>query len=199
VAGDFRVPGPFIGRNSEYASWNGSTWSYLDAAPPQQADLENCDGLCICVTNANEIALSFDFSTATLPSLFFWGGQPIDLVNEGSAIAHPTLICSIANGTHGQLLIRNQTTGDELRMETQMPDGGSFWLDMSPGNIRTYSNFGIPIEHTLYDGSSLATFKLAPGSNRLIVFADRSYAIAEVCITGIFWRNNFWSMDGGLP
>jgi hypothetical protein len=195
LAGDFAIKGPFQNANFEYCSWDGSTFGYLDAQPPGQADGQACDGLDICVTNGNEIAVSFDYGTAT-PGARFYCGQAQTFTNNGSSIAHPTLVCQITGGQYGYMYIRNVTTGDELRFAMLMDDGGRFWVDMTPGKIRSWSNYR-PVEQTLFDGSDLATFKLAPGANRIVVFSHRSEAGA-VAETGMYWRKNYWSADSGV-
>ena len=68
---------------------------------------------------------------------------------------------------------------------------------MTPNNIRSWSNYR-PVEQTLFDGSNLATFQLAPGANRMVVYSNRTRAGATAD-TGLFWRNNFWSADSGVP
>lgn len=195
LAGDFAIQGPLGKYDCEYATWNGSTFGYLDAQPPAEpGGVGACDGYMICITNANEIALSFDYSTA-LPGQFFFCGQTQTVNNPGSAIVHPTIVCSISGGQYDYLYIRNVTTGDEIRFDLKMFDGGRFWVDTTPGKIRAWSNYR-PVEKILFDGSDLATFKLLPGDNIISVYSNRSSAAtAEV---GMYWKNNYWSIDSGV-
>lgn len=194
LAGDFALTGPSTTINVEYASWDGSTFGFLDAQPPTEGapDFQACDGLAICVTNAGEVAVSFDYATAA--SDVFFCGIVTTITNDGSAISHPTFICRISGGVYNYLYIRNVDTGDELRFEVNMDDGGWFFVDSTPGNYRSASNYR-SVEQMSFDGSDIATFKLIPGINHISVFSTRG--VGTTAITGLYWRNNYWGLDDG--
>ena len=195
-AGDFAIHGPFAQYDCEYGMWDGSCLTYLACQPPVEVGVEACDGLSICLTNAGEIALSFDYSTAT-PGERFYGAQPQTITNTGSAIAHPTLVCEISGGSYDYVYIENLTTGDVLRLALKMPDMGRLLIDMTPGNLRSWTNYPVKAEQMPFDGSDLATFKLAPGANRVLVWGNRDWIGATAAI-GMYWRNNYWSLDSGV-
>jgi hypothetical protein len=194
-AGDFALPGPTEIYNCEYGTWNGSCLQYFPCQPPVEVGVEACDGLAILVTNGGEIIVTFDYSTAT-PGERFYGAQPQTVVNTGSAISFPTIVCQIATGTYEYLYLENLTSGDSLRIDLHIPDGGRQVIATNPGNIKAWTNYAPPSAPLLFDGSDLATFKLLPGNNMILAWANRTWAGAT-CSTGLYWHPNFWGNDDG--
>jgi len=110
--------------------------------------------------------------------------------NAGSAEAHPVIEFT---GPGALVQLVNYTTGDRLWFNLTLLAGEVATLDLTPGAISFRSNFRGNVIGTILPGSSLATWKLAPGLNALSCFVTGTSGATEVAMR---WADAHWSIDG---
>lgn len=175
-AGNLTLPGKIVG-------WNGSSFYYIDidtsdlnAAGQVQTLALTLDGKLVIGLNGTIDGPSAYVNTVTV---------------RASADAAP--IFNIT-GPGNLYSILNTSTDESLYFNLTLLANERAVLDMTPGRIRFYSNFRPNLLGTILPGSSLATFRLSPGTNYLSVFIGGTVNVNTSI--NVNWRNAVWSIDG---
>lgn len=188
--GNLIAAGAFATANSltlpaKIFGWNGSSVYYIDIDTSDINSVGFVDAMALHPDGRLVFGVS---STATLdgPSAY------VNTVNVlASADAAP--IFNIT-GPGNLYSILNTSTDESLYFNLTLLANERAVLDLTPGRIRFYSNFRPNLLGTILPGSSLATFRLSPGTNYLSVFIGGTVN-ANTAIN-VNWRNAVWSIDG---
>lgn len=115
------------------------------------------------------------------------------ITNESSVPVYPRFQFSRSGGTDAHLvLIRNNTTGDELFFDIHLQDGEQIVIDLSrPDKKITSSTRGDTLSYL--PGSNVSSFRLLPGENEIAVFyvPDDSPTFEGFAL----WRNTYASVE----
>lgn len=162
------------------AIWTGSTFLPLDI------DLPGTPIVYAAVSLRDDIYLGF---TTTGSSTI---GGLTTITNPGSADAYPKILIT---GPGRLDKLKSYTTGDLLAFNLTLLAGETAVLDLTPNNIRFYSNFRPNLLGTILPGSTLATFRLAPGENalRFYITGDDANTIAT-----LQYQPSYYSLDDTL-
>jgi hypothetical protein len=175
-AGNLSLPGWMAG-------WNGSSFFYGDI----DTSATNAVG-DLAITRDGKFVIGLIGAAITGPA----SGSNI-VVNNGTSNAAPIFILT---GPGTVYSIRNVTTDETLYFNLTLNAGERAILNLTPGNIRFYSNFRSNLLGTILPGSSLATFRFTPGTNYISVFvAGTVNANTDVRVR---WRETFWNLDGAI-
>lgn len=179
VAGNFTAAGELVTAD-RVAIWNGSTFLPLDI------DLPGTPIVRAAANLRGDLYLGFDTSgSATIGGL-------TTITNPGSADAYPKILMT---GPGRVDKLKSYTTGDLLAFNLALLAGEQAVLDLTPNNIRLYSNFRPNLLGTILPGSTLATFRLAPGENALRFYiADDDTATAAT----LQFQPSYFSLDDSL-
>lgn len=185
VSGNFSGMGNLTSLIDSVAVWNGSSWVYLainvaagslaDATPGAVAK----DGtLYMKQNNTSPPAVTAEAITT--------------ITNNGESESYPVIVFT---GGGRLVQLSNWTTGDFIYFDLTLADNERAILTLRPGNISFISNNRGNLMSTILPGSSLATFKLQPGANRIGCFIVDAGAN---CSASMRWKNQHWGIEGSL-
>lgn len=167
------------------ARWNGANWLPLDATFPT--------GTTVSGIFAYTGALSQD-------GTFFVGGgfygtasaaAVATIVNGGAANAYPVLVVrNTGAGTARLVQLLNTLTGDAIYFNLAALPGETLTLDLRTGSKTLTSDTRGNLLGAVLPGSSLTTWRLAPGTNTVSFFANSGTVEAT-----LYWRPRAWSND----
>lgn len=171
---------PSLGFLDLSAGWNGSAWVPLDIVLEgfgQDVKGDHLGNVYIATVGDAANAATSGRTTVT---------------NPGSADASPIITLT---GPGRVRQISNRNTGDVLYFNLVLLAGETAVLDLTPGAIRFSSNFRPNLLGTILPGSTLATFRLAPGDNAVSVFITGSDANTAATLE---FQPTYASLDDGL-
>lgn len=181
------VAGTFSTANSIAADglvgWNGSSMFPFDLLLDGTAT-----GFSLAFSQDGKLIVGTQTNSTSGPS-----AAVNTLTNNGTADAYPTFEF-VGPGTVHPL--RNWTTGDVLYFNLTLSAGERATLTLGPGNISFTSTFRGNILKTILPGSSLATFRLAPGANAVSAFIAGTVD-ANTALTA-HWKVCYLSTDDAL-
>jgi hypothetical protein len=184
VGGDFTSLGTSVVADS-IAQWTGSAWLPFDldlpgVGTPAWALASQVDG---------RIAVGFN-ATGTATG----GGADTTVTNTGTSPAWPIFtftgpgtLESISNYTTGQNIYTNGLTIGEGEVVT---------LDLTPGAIRMVSNARGNIGGYIAAASDLATWRLLPGANTVLVRVSGT-TTADTAVE-LVWKPAYQSVEGAV-
>lgn len=178
VAGDFILAGGLVMTDS-LAQWNGYAWFSLDISIERSPD----GPLLALAAPADDTLLVGYGAQATASSAAI-----TTVTNSGSAAAYPVLTMQGAGRVY-QLV--NWSTGEAIAFDLVLLDGETITLDLRPHRKTITSSFRGNLLRTVVPGSSLATWRLLPGENRVALLVDDPNASATLA-----WYERHWSLDG---
>jgi hypothetical protein len=166
------------------AVWNGSSWVYLAV----NIGGDTISDVAPATVSRNNTLYLRPNSTGILPIT-----EPITtIINSGESTAYPTIIFTGS----GQLIqLSNWTTGDIIYFNLVLADNERAILSFQPGNISFVSNVRGNLMSSILAGSSLATFRLQPGANRIGCFILSAGTNASAAIR---WQNSHWDFAGSF-
>lgn len=176
-AGNLTLPGKLVG-------WNGSSFYYIDIETGDIAGTGYTDGLSI--SGDGKLVVGIAGGTIDGPAAFV-----NTIISTGSADAAPQFEI-LGPGNLYSLI--NFSTEESLYFNLTLLANERAVLDLTPGRIRFFSNFRPNLLGTILPGSSLATFRIIPGTNYLSVFIGGTVNVNTAI--SVRWRNAFWSLDG---
>ncbi len=165
------------------ATWDGSTWRAFSVAAPDTGTHAN-DSYAIRSTRSGRLVLSWASTGGTFGTTAT--AEAITTVwNDGTAPAYPVIDFS---GGATLYTIENLTTGQKIDFSgCNLVSGETARLDLRRGR-KTFATLVRNLVATVLPGSDLATFCLAPGVNRISMYATGG--------TGaISWRTHEWGAD----
>lgn len=197
VAGAFTAAGGLTLRDRT-ALWNGSAWE------PMLIDLPG-SAIVTAVAHhiyTNEVALGFDTSGSAIAS----NTTDVTVNNPGTEHAAPVIFINHV-GTLEAIL--NWTTGKAIYFgNLTVRDGEKLWLDLSittpqymatfsrqPSDRtgpRMFSNYRGDVTRYISPNSDLATWRLLPGDNTILVKTKDALAGASFVLA---WRAPYLSLD----
>ena len=182
VSGNFTGMGNLTSSIDGVAVWNGSSWVYL-AIGILVGVLSGSPG---AVTRDGTLYIGQGFNaTITSESI-------TTITNAGEGTSYPTIVFTGA----GRLVqLSNWTTKDFIYFDLTLADGERAILTLQPGNVSFVSNNRGNIINTILPGSSLATFKLQPGDNRIGCFTIDAGANYSASMR---WKSQQWGIEGSL-
>lgn len=162
------------------AIWNGSNWQPLDIDLPGTAWISN-----FLFDKQERLYISF----AGAGNAF---SATVTTPNIGSATAFPTVLLT-GPGIISQL--KNFTTDEAIFFNFAFLPGEIAILDLRPTKPSFVSNFRGACLNTIREGSNLH-FELMPGDNNISAyFYTGTSATTEIAM---YWRNQYWSIDGAV-
>ncbi len=188
ASGHFFEAGNFGGTTTStqvqsFAVWNGSTWYPLDIIAPASADAQP-ESFALLAHKSGALTISSrNAGTATIPGI-------TTVTNSGTATAYPVVKISTAPGL-GQFVfsLENLTTRQRIQFNAYILNGENLYLDLRPGQRRVYSDRR-DLTSILVPGSKFAEWGLAPGDNRIALFALGASTTAQM-----WWRPTYLSAD----
>lgn len=165
------------------ARWNGYSWFPLDINlisafnPYVTAMVAPADGSLLMVISGQATARAAAVTTVS---------------NTGSAAAYPVVTI---NGPGWLTQLANWTSGDVLYLDVDLLAGETLTIDLRPGTRSLTSSFRGNLLGSIVPGSTLATWRLLPGDNRVSLFVDDETATASATIA---WYTRYWSLDDVL-
>lgn len=163
------------------AFYNGYTFLPIDIDLPGAARVSD-----VLVNTLGTMFVAFRTTgTAQAPSV-------TQVVNSGMAQAYPTFVFRNP-GTINQNIyeLNNATTGDYMFFQLAILPSETLTLTLTPGARSFTSSYGRNVFGNILGGSNLATWKLLPGTNSVVCFADGSVQ------TSMYWTPRSWSADAG--
>jgi len=183
VSGDFTGAGDLSSLIDSVAVWNGSSWVYLAINVAAGSLADTTPG---AVARDGTLYMRPNFSgTNTAESI-------TTVPNNGEAAAYPIIVFT---GAGRIIQLSNWTTGDFVYFDLTLADGERAILTLQPGNISFVSNNRGNLMSTILPGSSLATFKLQPGDNRIGCFAVDAGANFSVAMRR---KNQHLGLEGSI-
>jgi hypothetical protein len=163
------------------AFWNGYTFLPIDLDVAGNANYSD-----LIVTTLGTMYVAFRTAgTALAPSV-------AQVINSGMAQAYPTVVFRNP-GTINQNIyeFNNATSSDYMFFQLAILPSETLTLQLAPGTRSFTSSYGRNVFGNILGGSNLATWKLLPGTNSIVCFADGSVQ------TSIYWSPRHWSADAG--
>lgn len=181
-----RVTGNLLAAGtSGWAQWNGSVWCYLDSQMPGAA--------YAYVQKSNGNTYIGGDSSSTLSTGYL--NTVVNGVAGSASEAWPVWKVKRSGGTSLTLkYLKNETTGDTVYFNYALLDGETLTIDFRPGRRSVTSDFFGPIWTAVERGGDFAAFRLLPGSNELMVWAQS--AGSPTIVSNMVYRKAYWSVDG---
>ena len=170
---------------SGWAQWNGSVWCYLDSQMPGAANAfaQKSNGDTYIGGDSNA-----DRSTGYLNTV-------VNGVAGAASETWPVWKIKRSGGTSLTLkYLRNETTGDTVYFNYALLDGETLTIDFRPGRRSVTSDFFGPVWTAVERGGDFASFRLLPGSNDLMAWAQG--AGTPTVTSNMVYRKTYWSVDG---
>lgn len=187
AAGRFRMAGS-VALPDALARWNGAAWI------PGDVDLPN--------GNLSGAPIIWVLAVGATGTLYVGGGffgtalaaGVTTVVNDGAANAYPAIVMRNPTASSQRLYqVLNTATNDGVWLNTDILPGETITLDLRTTNKTLTSDYRGNILGAVLPGSNLTTWRLAPGTNFVSVFAASGSVE-----TSIYWRNRAWSADPRL-
>lgn len=182
IVGGFFATADSLTLPSKVVGWNGSSFYFIDI---DTSDL-NASGY------VSELALTADGKLVMGLNGTIDGPSAYVNTVVVTASADATPIFGLT-GPGNLYSILNTTTDESLYFNLTLLANERAVLDLTPGRIRFYSNFRPNLLGTILPGSSLATFRLVPGTNYISVFIAGTVTVTTA--SNVRWRNALWSID----
>ncbi len=196
VAGEFTSAGGLSLRDRA-AIWTGTAWAALPLDLPGSAFVDTVAHNVY----TNELAMGFNTSGSAIAS----NTTDVTVNNPGTEEAAPLIFINHA-GTLEAII--NWTTGKALYFDLTVQSGETLWLDLSvltpqylptfaptfnPNGPRLWSIFRGDVTRHILPNSDLATWRLLPGDNVILVKTKNAASGASFNFT---WKNRYVSSDG---
>jgi len=167
--------------------WNGSAWVYYDVDADTGLSAVGIVNMAYA-PGKDALYTVYDIDSTSLDV-----GVPNALTNDGLADTYPVFQFT---GPGKVYRIQNKTTGDTLYFDLTLNTGEKATLTLGPGNISFVSTFRGNIINTIIPGSSLATFRLTPGTNSVSAFIAGTTDSNTRLIAN--WKVLYQSFDNSL-
>jgi hypothetical protein len=161
------------------ARWNGYAWFPLDVNIQQTPDP---DITAVAVAPDQSLLVGYGVQASAISAAV------TTVTNQGTAAAYPVLTVT-GPGSITQLV--NWTAGEALYFNLELLDGEVLTVDLRPQYKTVTSSFHGNLLGKVVPGSTLATWRLLPGANRVSLLVDDAGASATLT-----WYERHWSLDG---
>ena len=184
ASGDFTRAGDLSSLIDSVAVWNGSSWVYL-AINIAAGALGSATPGAVARDGTLYMRPNYSGTDNTAESITV-------ISNNGEASSYPVVVFT---GAGRIIQLSNWTTKDFIYFDLTLADGERAILTLQPGNVSFISNNRGNLMSTILPGSSLATFKLQPGDNRIGCFVVDAGANCSVSMRR---KNQHWGLEGSI-
>jgi hypothetical protein len=184
AAGYFGTAGGVAVTNG-LAQWNGAAWLPLDIAIPGTALPFVFRANAITVDPGGTLYIGGNFAGTALAA------GVTAVVNSGASNAYPVVTLTNTSATPQRLYqILNTATNDNIWFDLTIAANETLTVDLRNGRKTVTSNARGNLITTVMPGSNLTTWRLAPGTNYVSIFAASGSVEAS-----LYWRPRGWSND----